>query len=277
MVEEGDSVSEGQPLARFDGERARLIMLRAKADYEKTAREHRRLANLHERGLVSKASFESLEYDVEAAKAAFELARLDYEHSVVRATIDGVVSRRLIKPGSYVAEGDIAFVVTGTQTLHAYLDIPQTELAKFAPGHPASLAVAHAPGESFDAVVERISPTIDIDSGTFRATLAIDNGAGLLAPGMFARFAVAWQKREDAIVIPAGAAVIEDDESVVYVIENGAVRRRPVVLGLRSRGQVEVVEGLAAEERIVLSGQSRLRDGSRVVAQSTSDADSVIG
>ena len=267
LVEEGDAVSKGDVLARLDGERLRLTMLQLRAEFERSTREVERLANLHDRGLVSSAQYESLVYDARASKAAYELARLNWEHTEIRSTIDGVVSSRQVKLGSNLAEGDTAFVVTNDRELLAYLDIPQTELVKFRRGHVAQLSVDSDPGMSFDATVTRISPTINPTTGTFRATMLIDNEDRKLAPGMFARFQIAYETHADALVVPASATLVEDDVTVVYVVEDGAAVRRPVDTGIRSGDYIEILGGLSTGDTIVLRGQSRLRNGSRVLAR----------
>ena len=266
LVEEGDVVRKGQVLARLDGDRLRLEMRQAKAEYDKAAREYSRMADLHARNLISTATFEDLKYDRDAKKASFDLKRLNFGYTSIRATIDGVVSSRDVKLGTNVSTGQTAFKVTDTSRLVAYLNIPQTELSKFSSGDTAMVSVDSAPETRFDATIARISPTIDMKSGTFRATLDIDNSGNELAPGMFARFTIAYEEHENAIVIPFSAVVLEDNESIVYIVENGSAARRTVQTGIHSGDLVEVLTGLAGDEQIVLSGQSRLRDGSRVLA-----------
>jgi membrane fusion protein (multidrug efflux system) len=122
------------------------------------------------------------------------------------------------------------------------------------------------PDSEFDATIARISPTIDVRNGTFRATAFVNNDDGYLVPGMFARFTIAYEKHEDALVIPANAVVEEDDETAVYVVANGAVARRLVETGIASGGQVEILDGLAENEEFVVVGHSGLRDGSKVLA-----------
>ncbi len=267
FVEEGDVVRRGQLLARLDANRSQLELLRAAAELERRERELERLANLHSRGLISSADFESAEYDVASGKAAHDLAKLNFEYAHVRATIDGVVSARNVKIGQTLSEGDAAFTVTNTHALVAYLDIPQTELRKFAVGQPATLSVDSHPDHDFQAIVERISPTINMDTGTFRATMTIDNTQAELAPGMFGRFTIAWQTNNDALVVPESALVREDTATTVFVVADGEATRRVVTTGIRSGGVVEIIDGLNADDRVVLRGQSRLRDGSRVLAQ----------
>lgn len=266
LIEEGDWVDRGQVLARLDGERLRLEMLAAAANLEQARKELQRYTDLAERGLVSAAMFDGLKYDVDALRATYELKKLNYNYSEIRAPIAGIVSSRDIKLGQNMAAGDAAFRITDTSKLVAYLQIPQAELAKFSTGDTASLQVDSMPGTDFAATIARISPTIDMRNGTFRATAFVDNNNGDLVPGMFARFTIAYEKHEDALIIPVAAIVEEDDETSVYVVANGKVARRIIETGIATESQIEILGGLAENEEIVVVGQSGLRDGSKVLA-----------
>ncbi len=274
LVEEGDDVEEGQLLARLDGKRLRLQMVEAKANLEKTRKAYERYVQLHERGLVSASTFEGLKFDMDALKATYELKRLSYNYTKIRAPISGVVSSRNIKLGQHVMAGAAAFKITNTTRLVAYLSIPQTELSKISAGDTAKLRVDAMPEIEFSAVIARISPTIDPRNGTFRATASIENEDGELAPGMFGRFNIAYEKHADALLIPAAALIEEDSETVVYVVSDGLASRRAIEVGIRSGGMVEVLGGLDANEQIVVTGQNGLRDGARVLASQELQASS---
>ncbi|MDX1506713.1 MAG: efflux RND transporter periplasmic adaptor subunit [Woeseiaceae bacterium] len=268
LVEEGDWVDEGQLLARLDGERLRLEMLAAKADLDRARGEYERYRDLHARGLVSDTMYDGLRYDLDALEATYRLKKLNFSYSGIRATIPGYVSARNIKLGQAVRENDELFRITDTSQLVAYLHIPQTELEKFAAGHAATLEVDSMPDREYGATIARISPTIDTRNGTFRATAHIDNSLGELAPGMFARFTIAYQKHPNSIVIPAKALVEEDELTTVYVVSDGQVSRRSIETGVQSGGRVQVIDGLTEDDQIVVVGQSALRDGSKVLARS---------
>ena len=261
LVEEGEMVAKGQVLARLDGERLRLEMLAAKASLEQARTEFRRNVDLHSRGLISASMFDNLKYDLQALEANYELKKLNFGYAAIRAPIAGVVASRAIKPGQHLAINDVAFRITDTRELLAYLP-------NFTAGHEASVEVASMPGTRFPATIARISPTIDTRNGTFRATAVIDNGDGELAPGMFGRFRIDYEEHVNALVVPQGALIGEDDESAVYVVENGEVLRRTVQTGIESNGMIEILDGLNETDVIVVVGHSNLRDGSKVLASS---------
>ena len=272
FVEEGDYVEAGQVLARLDGERLQYEMNQAKADFDRVSSEYSRLVDLHERGLVSASMYDGLQYDMHALRANYELKRLNYDYTTIRAPISGVISSREIKLGRQLKVNDPTFRITDTDRLVAYLKIPQTELTKFEAGNDMELVVDAMPEVMYAATVERISPTIDVRNGTFRATAYIDNVKGELAPGMFARFSIAYEKHENALVVPEAAVVSEDGSAYVYVVTDGEAERRNVTTGIKSDGQVEILQGLKQDESIVVTGIGGLRDGSRVLASNEVDA-----
>lgn len=266
LVEEGDFVEAGQLLAKLDGDRLRLEMRQAKALLDKVSKEYERNLQLQKKNLVSASAVEGLKYDLDSLNASYKLQKLYYSYTSIRAPIAGVVSSRDIKLGQHIDVNAGTFRITDTSRLVAYLKIPQSELAKFSPGHVAEIRVDAMPEETFTATIARISPTVDTTNGTFRATAYINNENGLLAPGMFGRFNIAYEKHVAALTIPAAALVMEDNEAVVFVIENGAAVRRQVVTGIQSGGLIEILDGLAEDEQIVVTGQGSLRDGSKVLA-----------
>lgn len=266
LVEEGDRVAEGQVLARLDGERLALELEQARARLEMTTRELERMRRLSERGLVSVAVVEGLQFERDALKASCDLTRLRYEYTHIRAPITGAVSSRDIKVGTHVLEGSPTFRITGTSRLVVHLKIPQIELSRISAGDEVRVRVDALPEHSLVAGIARLSPTIDTRTGTFRATAYIDNKDGVLAPGMFGRFSIAWEKHEDALLVPSESIVREDNEMIVYVVADGAASRRPVKLGVETNGEVEILEGLSDREHVVVTGHGSLRDGSRVFA-----------
>ncbi len=274
LVEEGDRVRAGQPLARLDGERAGLEMRKARADFERAERELARAARLRERRLISAAAFETCQYDRDALAATFELKRLAFEHTTIRATIDGVLAERRVKVGWRLAAGEPAFRIADTRRLVAELYIPQSQVGRIREGQDVTITVDALPGARVAASIDRVSPTIDTANGSFRATIYVDNADGVLAPGMFGRFAIAWETHEQALVVPTRALLREDGKDVVYVVRDGAAWRRPVEIGIGRGDLTEITGGLAANDAVVIAGQGSLRDGSPVAASDGRDTQS---
>lgn len=268
LAEEGQAVKAGEIVARLDASRLRLVAEQARAELNRLKQEYRRNVQLHERGLVSEGAFENLRFDLESLDAAYKLAALDLDYANIRAPIDGIVSEKIGRVGNTVSAGSTILRISDSGNLLAYLHVPQRDMLRFDVGQSAELSLDALPGTTRDARILRISPRIDSGTGTVKVTLGVDNGDGLLRPGMFARAKIVYEVRENALMVPADAVVTDDAQPAVFVFEDGVARRRDITTGLANGDRIEVVSGLGRSDRIIVVGQSALRDGTPVTDHS---------
>ena len=264
LAEEGDRVKAGQLLARLDGDRLQLEMERARANVMKIEQEYNRSVQLFEQGLVSSGAFEGMKHDLDALRAIYRLAQLEYGYTRIVAPIDGVVTRRHIRLGNTISVNEPAFQVTELDPLIAYIHIPEREFRRLEPGQAADLTLDAIQGQRFTAQVERISPIVDPVTGTFKVTMKVPDQGGRLKPGMFGRFNIVWDTRKNVLLVPRVAVVDDDVSDSVFVVVDGKAERRTVRVGYTRGTQVEIMDGLQGDEEIVVIGQAGLRDGARV-------------
>lgn len=264
LVEEGDRVRSGQVLARLDGDRLRFEMQQAEANLRKLQRDYQRNVDLRDRSLISAGDFEKIQYEMEALKATYDLAKLELGYTEIRAPIQGVVSQRFIKLGNTIDVNAPTFQVTSLEPLISYLHVPEREYRRIAAGQTATLRVDALQGSTFEGTVARISPVVDPATGTFKATIEVYDESRRLKPGMFARVNVVYDMHADALQIPRSAIIEEGGESSVFVVSDETAHRRSVRTGYVENGRVEILEGLADGETFVLVGQSGLKEGSKV-------------
>lgn len=260
-TEEGQAVKAGDALAQLEQERLQLELARARANYQQLKAEFGRNERVLQQKLVSREQYDRSRFELQAAKAALDLAELSLRESTILAPIDGVVSGRHIKVGNTVQVNAALFDITHLEALEAQLHVPEREIHKLKPGQPALISVDAWPGDRFQGQVQRINPVVDPASGTVKVTVALDNPDGKLLPGMFGRLQVLYDRREDALLIPKDAVVIEDASASVFVIVDGKAERRTVELGYDNDRDYEVLSGLSENERVVTIGRASLKDG----------------
>jgi membrane fusion protein (multidrug efflux system) len=263
LVEEGDQVQAGQVLARIDPDRARLEMERSRATVRKLENNFRRAQELLASKLVSAESVEQIRFDLESARASYELSQLELSHTNIIAPISGVVAQRMVKVGNLIGLNAPAFRVVDISQLEGVLNVPERELATLRPGMPLRMVVDAVPGEVFVGRVDRISPVVDSGSGTFRVVCAFEGG-GTLRPGMFGRIEVVYDERVDALTMPRVALLDDEGEPAVFVVRDGKAVRVPVELGYVNGELAEVRSGLKEGEDVVTAGKVAIRDGSVV-------------
>ena len=264
FVEEGDNVTAGQVLARLDGDRLRLELAQTDANLRKLERDYNRQLELSEKGLVAKGTAENAKFDLDALRAAYDSARLELSYTDIRAPIAGVVSARHIKVGNTIKPNDPTFRVTNLDPLVAYVHVPEKEFRKLAAGQTVDVVVDALGGQRFDAKIARISPTVDPQTGTFRAEVEVPDPTRHLKPGMFARVNVVYERRDNALQLPRSAILDADGEQSVYVVVGGKAQQQRIETGLVNNGWIEVVKGLKGSERVVVVGQAGLKSGTAV-------------
>jgi membrane fusion protein (multidrug efflux system) len=263
-VEEGDTVTAGQVLARLDGDRLRLELAQTDANLRKLERDYNRQLELSQKGLVAKGTAENAKFDLDALRASYDSARLELSYTQIRAPISGVVSARHIKVGNTIKPNDPTFRVTNLDPLIAYVHVPEKEFRKIAAKQPAEVVVDALGGERFAGVIARISPTVDPQTGTFRAEVEVPDSTRHLKPGMFARVNIVYERRENALQLPRNAILDADGEQSVFVIAGDKAEQRRIKTGLANNGWVEVTEGMKGDERVVVVGQAGLKTGTLV-------------
>jgi len=274
LADEGQRVRAGQVLARLDGDKLRLEVALYEATMRKLERDYQRNLELQQKGLVSATALDNLKYELEAAKANWELAKLQLSYCDIRSPINGTVTQRLdvVKVGNTVtpvggvieSADSSLFVVEDFDTLMLRVNVPERELAKLSVGQTAELTFDAVPDRSFLGKISLISPYVNADTATFAVRVHVTDTGSLLRPGMFARVAIVYERRPDALQIPRTALLDGDGPPKVFVVMDGKAAERAVKLGLSNGAMIEVVSGLKDGEQVVVVGQAAVKPGAAV-------------
>jgi membrane fusion protein (multidrug efflux system) len=279
LVDEGERVSKGQLLVRLDGDQLRLQVALAEATMRKLERDYARNTELQAKGLISAVSIDNLKYELEAARASWELARLQLSYTEIRSPIGGTVTIRaervkigntVMPAGGVISTSDSAlFVIEDLDSLVLNINVPERELAKLSVGQVAELGFDAVPGRVFAGKIALISPYVDPATATFGVRIRVTDTGGLLRPGMFARVAIVYERKLDALQIPRTALLDGDGPPKVFIVKDGKAAERTVQLGLSNGAYVEVVTGLKDGEQVVVVGQAAIKPGATVRIVST--------
>lgn len=263
LADVGQQVRAGEVLVRIDRDRATLQVAQSEAQVRKLEANYRRATQLAAQQLVSANDVDQLRYDLENARAAYRLARLELSYGAVTAPISGVVAARNIKPGNLVQINTPIFTIVDNSRLEATLNAPEREIEVLKAGQAVQLAVDALPGKTFEGRIDRVSPVVDSGSGTFRVVCAFDGG-GELQPGMFGRIRINYDQRADALAIPRTALLDDGSAPAVFTVRGGKAVRTELKLGYIDGEWVEVRDGLREGDPVVVAGKAALREGSAV-------------
>ncbi|MGY3945032.1 efflux RND transporter periplasmic adaptor subunit [Aeromonas tecta] len=245
--------------ANLQSSQARLPAARAKFE---------RYKNLYQKNSISRdqlddaeASYRSLEADIESLKAT--IARRE-----VRAPFGGAVGLRNVFLGQYLEPGTEIVRLEDTSVMRLRFTVPQTDISKISLGQTIKINVDSYPSTQFDGQITAIEPAVNYQSGLIQVQAAIPNNDGQLRSGMFARASIILPTVKDQIVIPQSAISFTLYGENVYVIHeaDGVKRAKQVVVkaGERRGNDVHVLSGIKSGDEIVLSGQVRLSNDTKV-------------
>jgi len=277
----GKVVKAGELLAVID---AGDVTLQNKADeaearrVEALARQQEKLAerqqSLMEKGFLSKNAGEDVAAQRAALAAQYDAARARADNSrrsvgktQVRAPIDGIVEVQIVSPGDYVKVGDPLFNLVSPKKLRAHLPFAESFGPRLKVGQEVRLVSPLAPGKVFASRIKDIRPGIVEGSRTLDVLVDLDND-GSLRGGGTVNAAVIISARAEALTVPEQSVVLRPAGKVVYVIAQvdgqKKAQQKPVRVGAKRSGRIEILDGLAGGETIALDGAGFLTNGANV-------------
>jgi len=266
---------------------------RARAAFEQTADEYRRMKQLYDHAALTPNDFGKIEAKYLAAKAeydeAVEGARSEDKEAAqgtanaaaaqareagkrlaetrVTSPLNGVVARKLVSPGDLAGPGRPAFVVMNLNPAKVLAGVPEVEIGKVCVGQSATVHLPALPDRDFQGRVEIVGVSADPSTRTFSVKIVVPNRDLLLRDGMVAEALIQTDEKIQAITVP-GDAIVRDAQGArlvyVYFPEQKKVYARRVEVGTVYGTEVEISRGLDGSELIVTAGQHQVMEGARV-------------
>ncbi len=209
------------------------------------------------------ADVEAAVAGVEQARSQLAVAQSNYDQTILPAPFSGVVGQRLLTTGAFASAQTPILTLVGPSA-EVHITVEEARVGIVRPGQAVQLDVAAYPNEAFTGRVTTIAPAGDARAHTFDVTIVPDNNDGRLLPGMFAQVRLTAVERASATLVAKEAVIQQDAGSIVYVVEDGRARLRPVQVGVSDDKNVEIVSGLTAGETVVVVGSYGLKDNQPV-------------
>ena len=282
VADYGQTVKPGEVLAIIDSVelgQAQMGAKQAAARVNAAQKAYDRARLLYEGKAISRAELQERQ-----ARLEVERADLDYAQSRLHllgagraapaslpkgsrsgavfalcSPITGRVVDRKVTPGLVVKEEEELFTVADTSTLWCFVQIPEKDLPSVKIGSQATITINSLPQEEFLSRVDYLADLVDKTTRTVRGRVRVDNPGTLLKAGMFANIAIRVGQRH-ALSVPESAIIAANGESFVFVeMAPGTYQKHLVETGVKGEGRVEVLEGLEADEPVVVQGGFTLK------------------
>ena len=272
LFESGEQVRAGQRLVQLDTDvdKADLEGLKASLDLARTQLERNRQL-LRERA-VSQRELDEATAALEQARAGVESKSALIEKKAIRAPFDGQLGIRQVNLGQYLAAGSEIVALEALDPVYVDYALPERRLAEVQVGQPVEVRVTAYPQRVFKGEIQAVSPAVDRQTRNIQIRALLPNRDLLLRPGMFAKIATLMPEKDQVLTLPRQAITFNTYGDSVFLIQDGegeqagklVVQRRQVTTGAVRGDEVEIVDGLAAGDRVVSAGQVKLRNGVEV-------------
>ena len=269
---DGQRIQKGQLMVQLDDtlQQAQLKQAEASAAIARTNLQRSR--ELAAQNFVSQSAVDQNAAALEVAQAQVALAQAQISRMKILAPFDGITGIRSVSVGDYVKDGADLVVIEDVSSLWVDFRLPERYLSRLKTGQAVEVVLDAIPERKFKAQVEAIDAQLDANGRSVLVRARMSNGDGRLRGGMFARVRAVFDIRDKALVVPEEALVPLGNRQVVFKAVDGpsggkVAQRAEVKIGMRVPGKVEILDGLAAGESIVVAGQARLMRGENLAVR----------
>jgi membrane fusion protein, multidrug efflux system len=285
-LREGQEVREGEVLARIDTrnlqaqyDRQIAAVERARADLQLATLNRDKNRTLLESHYISQNTYEATESayagmvaSLKLAEADARLAKISLDDAVIRAPFAGTVAKRHVQPGEKVSPDSTIVTLVDLRQMVLEAAVPAADIPAVGIGQRARFKVGGFGAREFDGEVQRINPMTADGSRAITIYIAVPNPNQALKGGMFAQGALTLDNVAPVLAVPQRAVHEEAGAAFVYALRDDKIVRTPVKVGAAAPGGtfVEVRDGLAAGDRVIVTAITAEQVGQRVVVRSDS-------
>lgn len=255
--EDGQIVRKGDLLLELENKEETAQFQEAEANLSEATKQFSRVQNLVENGNASNASLDAERRQVEEARFRLAAAQARLSDRLITAPFDGVLGLRQVSEGSFLSTNTPITTIDAIDLIRLDFFVPERFIATLATGQEVEATVEAYPGRVFKGRVKTVDSRVDPVTRSVLIRAEIGNEDHALRPGLLMTVDVISSSRE-AVSVPEESVIPTAGKNFVFVVKGDEAERREVTLGLRRPGYVEITEGVAAGERVVVQGAFRL-------------------
>lgn len=264
----GEQVQAGDVLAKIDDIAEQTSLKSAVAERDLVQVDLNRKRLLLKKNLVAQSDIDQLQEQLQIAESKVQSVRELIGHKSIKAPFSGTLGLKNVEEGSYISIGDPIVNIQTLDSMRLRFFIQERYLPQIEIGRAISFNLDSYPDTQFKARIVARDTALSEDNRSLEIEAQVDNADGMLIPGMFVTVSVPVGDANPTLVVPVSAVVFSLYGDAVYVVSGQGdaklVNRRSVKVGERNSSQVEILEGLKQGETVVIAGQVKLREGTKV-------------
>jgi membrane fusion protein (multidrug efflux system) len=260
-------VKKGDVIVQVDDRLIRSDYTVTKLNMEQAAKDVKRYENLANTDAITKKQLEDAQKGYSIAEAQFSALQKRLDDTQIKAPISGYINEEYYEMGALVSPGMPIADLINTSSLKLSVHVTENEISKVKLGDPVSVRVNAIKGETFTGKVDFISKKAD---GAFKyEVIILMTGSNLdkINSGMFGTAAFEFAQEGKVLQISRKAIAGSLKDPGVYTIKEGKAVYRPIKINPLNEGSIEVIEGLSANDEVIVSGLINVKEGTPVKVQ----------
>lgn len=270
----GDPVKKGELLAELEAPEMLAGRMKSEVEADVAEKEFNRISEAR-----AKASDLVMPQTVDDARGRRDVTRAELDrldtllaYARIIAPFDGIITARHADPGAFIPAATSSSSVENAVLLHLAdfrkvrieIDIPEVEVSRLKPGLPVHIHCESVPGTDLAGSISRIGYALDPRTKTMKAEIEVENPDLALRPGMMISVRIDIERRENVLLLPATALIVEKTKAFVFVVRDGKANRTAIKTGFDDGKSVEILDGLSADDAVIDAGKQKVSDGQSV-------------
>jgi RND family efflux transporter MFP subunit len=267
----GDEQIAAVRTAAANRDDARAQLNRAQESFNKGLSSKADFDTAQTRVKVTEAAYQAAVEDVQSLKAslqdrraAYELAQKKVEDAVIRAPLAGAIAERTVQRGEFIRENTPVVTIVRMNPLKLRTGVQEKYANMIHANQLVDFKVEPYPNDTFHGKIAFISPAVDQATRTFTAEILVENPGRKLKPGFFTKGDILVDKDENVLAVPEETVSILAGVSSVFVIADGVVKQTAIQIGEREGKFIEVLGGLKGDEILAASNLNELVSGTKI-------------
>jgi membrane fusion protein (multidrug efflux system) len=266
LFDSGTTVKAGQPLVRLDTSKENADLKATLAQIPAAKTDFDRKRQLLKSGAVGQSDVDDAQSKYDTLVAQSGSLKATIARRTLAAPFGGILGIRKVNLGQYLQPGDQVANLQDLSVMRMRFLVAQKDYGKIKIDQPIEATFDAYPGEVFKGRVSTIEPSVKFQSGIIPIQAEIPNSDAKLLPGMYGSLDVLLPDHSKKVVVPASAITFNLYGESVYVVDSaaGTVQQVTVVTGATRNNAVVIEKGLKAGDQVVVAGQLKLSNGSKV-------------
>lgn len=263
----GDRVEKGQLLASLDATSVRSSYDAAKAALVQAEDAYRRMKELHGKGSLPEIKWVEVQSKLQQARSMEEMARKNLKDCKLYAPFSGVIADKSVEVGQNVIPGMAVGKLLGVSRLKVKISMPESEIASVSLHQKAEIVVPALGSRRFSGMVSEKGIMADPFSRSYEVKIDVADAGGDLMPGMVTEVKLAGADGGTVVIVPARIVQLDEkNRSFVWIDNNGVAEKRVISCGDFAGDGVVITSGLKVEDRIIVEGQQKVCNGTKITA-----------